>query len=77
MAPGGSAHAERTEPGCPRCTGVATSAEQHEQLLAYHALLMKWNKAYNLTAVYATRMIGLASPARQPQRGALRRGNRG
>ena len=27
------------------------SAEKIAQLLAYHALLVKWNKAYNLTAV--------------------------
>lgn len=27
------------------------SSQQIEQLLSYHALLMKWNKAYNLTAV--------------------------
>ncbi|MES2819325.1 MAG: 16S rRNA (guanine(527)-N(7))-methyltransferase RsmG [Pseudomonadota bacterium] len=31
--------------------GVALSGEQHAQLLAYLALLVKWNKAYNLTAV--------------------------
>ena len=31
--------------------GVALTAQQHEQLLAYLALLIKWNKAYNLTAV--------------------------
>lgn len=31
--------------------GVELSVQQHEQLLAYLALLIKWNKAYNLTAV--------------------------
>lgn len=31
--------------------GVALSESQAEQLLAYMALLNKWNKAYNLTAV--------------------------
>ncbi len=31
--------------------GLAISAEQQEKLLAYLALLIKWNKAYNLTAV--------------------------
>ena len=31
--------------------GLGISAEQQEQLLAYIALLVKWNKAYNLTAV--------------------------
>ncbi|MFI8482228.1 16S rRNA (guanine(527)-N(7))-methyltransferase RsmG [Pseudomonas sp. NPDC078700] len=31
--------------------GVEVSAEQQAQLMAYLALLIKWNKAYNLTAV--------------------------
>jgi 16S rRNA (guanine527-N7)-methyltransferase len=31
--------------------GVELSPQQQEQLLAYLALLIKWNKAYNLTAV--------------------------
>lgn len=31
--------------------GVSLSEAQQEQLLAYLALLIKWNKAYNLTAV--------------------------
>ena len=31
--------------------GVEVSPQQQEQLLAYLALLIKWNKAYNLTAV--------------------------
>mgnify|MGYP000553898307 FL=1 len=31
--------------------GVELSEEQQQQLLAYLALLIKWNKAYNLTAV--------------------------
>lgn len=31
--------------------GVELSAEHHEKLLGYLALLIKWNKAYNLTAV--------------------------
>ncbi len=31
--------------------GVVLSEAQHAQLLAYLALLIKWNKAYNLTAV--------------------------
>jgi 16S rRNA (guanine527-N7)-methyltransferase len=43
-------HAEELSQGA--CAlGVELSAEQHEQLLAYLALLIKWNKAYNLTAV--------------------------
>ncbi|GGK62213.1 16S rRNA (guanine(527)-N(7))-methyltransferase RsmG [Amphritea balenae] len=29
------------------------SGQQYEQLLKYHALLIKWNKAFNLTAVRA------------------------
>lgn len=35
--------------------GVALDADKQRQLLAYLALLIKWNKAYNLTAAYATR----------------------
>ncbi|MCQ4324993.1 16S rRNA (guanine(527)-N(7))-methyltransferase RsmG [Stutzerimonas stutzeri] len=31
--------------------GIDVSTHQQEQLLAYLALLIKWNKAYNLTAV--------------------------
>lgn len=39
---------------------IAMSAEQQQQLLAYVALLNKWNKVYNLTAVREpARMIGL------------------
>lgn len=34
-----------------RALGVALTLEQEDQLLAYLALLIKWNKAYNLTAV--------------------------
>lgn len=30
---------------------IVASADQLQQLLSYHALLLKWNKAYNLTAV--------------------------
>jgi len=30
---------------------ISVTESQLDQLLAYHALLMKWNKAYNLTAV--------------------------
>lgn len=30
---------------------IEINSDQMTQLLAYHALLMKWNKAYNLTAV--------------------------
>jgi len=43
-------HAEELREGA-RELGVELSAEQREQLLAYLALLIKWNKAYNLTAV--------------------------
>ncbi|WP_447595482.1 16S rRNA (guanine(527)-N(7))-methyltransferase RsmG [Aquipseudomonas campi] len=43
-------HAEELAQGA-RTLGVALSAEQQELLLAYLALLIKWNKAYNLTAV--------------------------
>ncbi|WP_434457346.1 16S rRNA (guanine(527)-N(7))-methyltransferase RsmG [Stutzerimonas urumqiensis] len=34
-----------------RALGVSCTTEQQQQLLAYLALLVKWNKAYNLTAV--------------------------
>jgi len=43
-------HAEELSTGA-RELGVELSASQQEQLLAYLALLIKWNKAYNLTAV--------------------------
>ncbi|MHC6228195.1 16S rRNA (guanine(527)-N(7))-methyltransferase RsmG [Pseudomonas sp. X10] len=43
-------HAEELSTGA-RQLGVELSERQHEQLLAYLALLIKWNKAYNLTAV--------------------------
>ena len=43
-------HAEELSQGALEL-GVQLSAQQHEQLLAYLALLIKWNKAYNLTAV--------------------------
>src|SRR5690606_756936 len=45
-----SRHAEELAQGA-RELGVTLTARQHEQLLAYLALLIKWNKAYNLTAV--------------------------
>lgn len=43
-------HAEELSQGANQL-GVELSAQQHEQLLAYLSLLIKWNKAYNLTAV--------------------------
>lgn len=43
-------HAEELSQGALELS-VELSAQQHEQLLAYLALLIKWNKAYNLTAV--------------------------
>jgi 16S rRNA (guanine527-N7)-methyltransferase len=45
-----SSHAAELSQGA-RELGVELSAAQHQQLLAYLALLIKWNKAYNLTAV--------------------------
>ncbi|WP_068828748.1 16S rRNA (guanine(527)-N(7))-methyltransferase RsmG [Pseudomonas sp. BMS12] len=45
-----SRHADELTQGA-QALGVELSALQHEQLLAYLALLIKWNKAYNLTAV--------------------------
>ena len=43
-------HAEELARGAQEL-GVEVSPQQQEQLLAYLALLIKWNKAYNLTAV--------------------------
>ncbi|GAB7530427.1 16S rRNA (guanine(527)-N(7))-methyltransferase RsmG [Pseudomonas sp. 3A(2025)] len=43
-------HAEELSTGA-RELGIELSDTQHSQLLAYLALLIKWNKAYNLTAV--------------------------
>ncbi|WP_412548269.1 16S rRNA (guanine(527)-N(7))-methyltransferase RsmG [Pseudomonas sp. PDM12] len=43
-------HAEELQQGA-RELGVHLSEQQQAQLLAYLALLIKWNKAYNLTAV--------------------------
>lgn len=45
-----SQHAEELSTGA-RQLGVSLSEAQHAQLLGYLALLIKWNKAYNLTAV--------------------------
>lgn len=45
-----SDHAEELSRGA-QTLGVALSEQQHGLLLAYLALLVKWNKAYNLTAV--------------------------
>ena len=43
-------HAEELSTGA-RALDIELTPVQHEQLLAYLALLIKWNKAYNLTAV--------------------------
>jgi 16S rRNA (guanine527-N7)-methyltransferase len=43
-------HAEELTVGA-RELGIELNESQHNQLLAYLALLIKWNKAYNLTAV--------------------------
>ncbi|MFJ4375974.1 16S rRNA (guanine(527)-N(7))-methyltransferase RsmG [Pseudomonas japonica] len=43
-------HAEELSTGA-RQLGLELTGAQQEQLLAYLALLIKWNKAYNLTAV--------------------------
>ena len=45
-----SQHAEELSTGA-RQLGVDLTPAQHELLLGYLALLIKWNKAYNLTAV--------------------------
>ena len=44
------AHAAELARGAAQL-GVQLTSAQQEQLLAYLALLIKWNKAYNLTAV--------------------------
>lgn len=44
-------HQRQTLEQGARQLGIELSAAQTEQLLAYLALLIKWNKAYNLTAV--------------------------
>ncbi|MCQ2032067.1 16S rRNA (guanine(527)-N(7))-methyltransferase RsmG [Stutzerimonas zhaodongensis] len=46
-------YAEELEEGAQQL-GVVLSDNQRDQLLAYLALLSKWNKAYNLTAVRDT-----------------------
>lgn len=43
-------HAEELASGAAQL-GIALSPAQQDKLLAYLALLIKWNKAYNLTAV--------------------------
>ena len=43
-------HAEELSTGA-RQLGIELTEVQHSRLLAYLALLIKWNKAYNLTAV--------------------------
>ena len=43
-------HAAELQQGAAEL-GVTLTERQHELLLAYLALLIKWNKAYNLTAV--------------------------
>lgn len=43
-------HAQELSTGA-RELGVELTAQQHELLLGYLALLIKWNQAYNLTAV--------------------------
>lgn len=45
-----SRHAEELTQGAATL-GLALDARQHELLMGYLALLIKWNKAYNLTAV--------------------------
>jgi len=45
-----ASHAEELKQGATEL-GIDLSGAQQQQLLAYLALLNKWNKAYNLTAV--------------------------
>lgn len=46
----GARHADELAQGA-EALGVALTPGQHQALLDYLALLVKWNKAYNLTAV--------------------------
>ncbi len=46
----GSADDQALEQGA-RALGLDLTARQHDQLLAYAALILKWSKVYNLTAV--------------------------
>ena len=46
--------------------GLALSDRQCEQLLAYGALILKWNKVYNLTALRDPATRADPPPARQP-----------
>ncbi|AHF02526.1 methyltransferase GidB [Marichromatium purpuratum 984] len=41
---------ERLQAGCA-ALGIAPTAAQHNQLIDYLQLLVRWNRAYNLTAV--------------------------
>lgn len=50
MSPLTPRHAEELQQGAAQL-GVTLSEQQQAQLLAYLALLIKWNKAFNLTAV--------------------------
>lgn len=50
MVLGDVSHAAELEQGATQL-GIDLSETQQQQLLAYLALLNKWNKAYNLTAV--------------------------
>ena len=51
MAPGAAARAEAIRAGCRELLGRDPSPEACEQLLRYLDLLVRWNSAYNLTAV--------------------------
>lgn len=50
MSPVTERHAEELRQGAAEL-GITLQPRQQEQLLAYLALLIKWNRAYNLTAV--------------------------
>lgn len=50
MSAATTAHAQELTAGA-RALGLTLTEQQTQQLLAYLALLVKWNKAYNLTAV--------------------------
>ena len=46
-----SAHLAETLDAGIRALGLSLSAQQQQALLDYMALIQKWNKVYNLTAV--------------------------
>ena len=67
----GRAGAGRDEPaqalGRVSRNSGSSSSPRREKLLAYLALIEKWNRSYNLTAVREPEQNARAAPARQPR----------